>query len=98
MVKQFPGRVIAIYIRDVMLADRKKIAVDVSQSMAEFKVEMVIVDNTVGAAEHAAQNGLIYTEAIPAVVQEKKEDKGEVQGKEEATVLGASEGEGEGER
>lgn len=83
VVKQFPGRILAIYIRDVQLADRKKIAVDVSASMLEHKVEMIIVDNTVAAAEHAAKTGLIFTEAIPAIEQEKKEDKGQEPGKEE---------------
>lgn len=83
VVKQFPDRILAIYIRDVQLSERKKIAVDVSQSLAESKVEMIIIDNTVIAAEHAAKSGLIFTEAIPAVEQEKKEDKGEAPGKEE---------------
>lgn len=83
VVKAFPGRILAIYIRDVALPERKKIAVDVSTSMLEFKTEMIIVENTVEAAEHAAKMGLLYTEAIPAIEQEKKEDKGEVAGKEE---------------
>jgi phosphatidate phosphatase APP1 len=83
VVKLYPGRIIAIYIRDVQLPERKKIAVDVSESLREAKVEMVIMDNTVIAAEHAAKTGLIFTEAIPAVEEEKKADKGEVPGKEE---------------
>lgn len=87
VVKQFPDRVLAIYIRDVQLPEREKIAVDVSKSLLENKIEMVIVDNTVEAAEHAAKINLIYTEAIPAVEQEKKEDKGQEAGKEDATVL-----------
>ena len=87
VVKQYPGRVLAIYIRDVQLPDREKIALDVSKSLLEHKVEMVIVDNTAEAAEHAAKNGLIFTEAIPAIEQEKKEDKGQAPGKEEATAL-----------
>lgn len=87
VVKQYPGRVLAIYIRDVQLADREKIAMDISTSLQEDKVEMVIVDNTAEAAEHAAKAGLIFTEAIPAIEQEKKEDKGQVPGKEEATML-----------
>ncbi len=87
VVKQFPDRVLAVYIRDVQLPDREKIAVDISKSLLEQKVEMIIVDNTVEAAEHAARTGLIYTEAIPAIVQEKKEDKGEKPGKEDATVI-----------
>jgi phosphatidate phosphatase APP1 len=87
VVKQFPGRILAIYIRDVQLPEREQVAVDVSKSLAEDKVEMVIVDNTVEAAEHAAKIGLIYTEAIAVIEQEKKEDKGQVDGKEDATVL-----------
>lgn len=87
VVKEFPGRVLAIYIRDVQLPEREKIAMDVSQSLMEDKVEMVIVDNTAEAAEHAAKIGLIYTEAIPAIEQEKKEDKGQEPGKEDATAL-----------
>jgi phosphatidate phosphatase APP1 len=92
VVKQFPGRILAIYIRDVQLPEREKVAVDVSQSLVEDKVEMVIVDNTVEAAEHAAKIGLIYTESIPAIEQEKKEDKGQEAGKEE---LGEDKGESE---
>jgi phosphatidate phosphatase APP1 len=87
VVKQFPGRVLAIYIRDVELPERKKIAVDVSESLRENKVEMIIVENTVKAAEHAAKTGLIFTETIPAIEQEKKEDKGEAPGKDEAEVV-----------
>lgn len=87
VVRQYPDRVLAIYIRDVQLSDREKIAMDVSKSLAEEKVEMLIVDNTTEAAEHAAKTGLIFTEAIPAIEQEKKEDKGQVPGKEEATLL-----------
>lgn len=78
---QFPGRILAIYIRDVQLADREKIAVDISKSLAHEKVEMVIVDNTVEAAEHAAMNGLIFTQEIPKIEEDKKQDKGELPGK-----------------
>jgi phosphatidate phosphatase APP1 len=82
VVRQFPGRILAIYIRDVQLADREKIAVDISKSLLEDKVEMIIVDNTVQAAEHAAKSKLIFTEEIPKIVEDKKQDKGEIPGKE----------------
>ena len=87
VVKRYPGRILAIYIRDVMLPERKKIAVDVSTSMEEYKVEMIIVENTVEAAEHAAGRGLIFTDTIPVIEEEKKEDKGEKPGKEENTIV-----------
>lgn len=87
IVKKFPGRILAIYIRDVQLADREKIAMDISAELEEH-VELLIVDNTVEAAEHAARTGLIYTEAIPEIEEDKKKDTGEISGKEEATIVG----------
>jgi phosphatidate phosphatase APP1 len=83
IVSNFPGRILAVYIRDVQLKDREKIAMDISKELSEAKVEMVIVDNTVEAAEHAAKAGLIFTEAIPQIEVDKMQDKGELEGKEE---------------
>jgi phosphatidate phosphatase APP1 len=87
VVNQYPERILAVYIRDVMLPERKKIAVDISESLKTKKIEMVIVENTVEAAEHAAKTGLIFKEAIPDIHTDKKQDKGELPGKEEATVV-----------
>ncbi|MEO8793969.1 MAG: phosphatase domain-containing protein [Daejeonella sp.] len=86
VVRKYPGRILAIYIRDVQLADREKIAIDISTELKN-EVEMVIVDNTVEAAEHAAKIKLIFTEAIPEIVEDKKKDKGETAGKEEDEVV-----------
>ncbi|HYG01950.1 MAG TPA: phosphatase domain-containing protein [Chryseosolibacter sp.] len=83
VVRQYPGRILAIYIRDVQLKDREKIAFDVARETALEKVEMVIVDNTVEAAEHAAKNGLIFTDEIEKVVEDKERDKGKLPGKKE---------------
>lgn len=88
VVKRFPGRVLAIYIRDVQLAEREKIAIDISKELVTDKVEMVVVDNTVEAAKHAAGIKLIFTDAIPEIVDEKQKDKGEVPGKSELSVTG----------
>ena len=82
VVKKFPGRILAIYIRDVQLADREKIAIEISKGLVDDKVEMIIVDNTIEAAEHAARIGLIYADAVPQIVADKKQDKGEISGKE----------------
>ena len=81
IVSAFPGRILAIYIRDVQLTDRERIAIDISKELVADKVEMVIVDNTVEAAEHAANTGLIYQEEIPKIEVDKKQDKGEIPGK-----------------
>lgn len=81
VASQFPGRILAIYIRDVQLARREKIAVDISTLLAAEKIDMVIVNNSVEAAAHAAEMGLIYTEEIPKIVVDKKQDTGELPGK-----------------
>lgn len=83
IVAEFPDRILAIYIRDVQLADREKIAIEISKEMNTDVLKMIIVDNTVEAAEHAAAIGLIYTEAVPQIITDKKLDKGEIAGKEE---------------
>jgi phosphatidate phosphatase APP1 len=87
VVRKFPNRILAVYIRDVQLPDREQIAIDISKDLLSHKVEMVIVDNTVEAAEHAAKAKLIFTDAIPEIIEDKKQDKGESPGKEELSVI-----------
>ncbi|HEY1024076.1 MAG TPA: phosphatase domain-containing protein [Sphingobacteriaceae bacterium] len=86
IVKKYPGRILAVYIRDVQLPDRKKIAVQISQELRSEKVEMILVENTVEAAAHAAAAGLIFTGAIKDIEVDKQEDKGERTGKEEPLI------------
>jgi phosphatidate phosphatase APP1 len=83
VVAKFPGRILAIYIRDVQLLEREKIAITISKELASDKVEMIIVDNTVEAADHAAKAGLIFKESISQIIVDKQQDKGEIGGKEE---------------
>ncbi len=87
VVKNFPNRILAIYIRDVQLPEREKIAFAVSEDLKNHQVPLLIVDNTVEAAEHAAQTGLIFRETIPAIENEKDQDKGTTPGKEEGTPV-----------
>ncbi len=87
VVKEFPGRILAIYIRDVQVAERKHITLELSQQLTQHKVEMILVNDTVEAADHAAKSGLIYTEAIPAIEEDKAEDKGQKPGKEDTSLL-----------
>jgi phosphatidate phosphatase APP1 len=87
VVNRFPGRILAIYIRDVQLAEREKIAIEFSKDLVDDKVEMLVVDNTVEAAEHAARTGLIFSNAIPDIVTDKEKDKGQLPGKEKLEML-----------
>lgn len=78
----FPDRILSIYIRDVQLPERERIAINVAKEVLKHKIEMVVVDNTLEAAKHAASIGLINKEALHSVEQEKSKDKGETPGKE----------------
>ncbi|MBC6609732.1 DUF2183 domain-containing protein [Hymenobacter sp. BT507] len=75
VVRRHPGRVLAIYIRDVQLPDRAQLVEKVSDDLRDDNVEMLLVQDTVQAAEHAAAHGLVFTEAIPAVESEKQKDE-----------------------
>lgn len=87
VVKHFPGRIICIYIRDVATGNKHKIAQQVALELKSAGVEMILTEHTVKAAEHAAAGGLIFTAEIAAVVQDKKEDLGQLPGKIEPGIL-----------
>jgi phosphatidate phosphatase APP1 len=82
VVGLFPNRILAIYIRDVQLPERERVAINVAKGLSKTKVEMVIVDNTVEAAEHASKLGLILWESIPEIEKDKNRDKGKAPGKQ----------------
>ena len=83
VVKHYPGRILCIYIRDVS-AKKHEATLTIATEIRKLGVEMLLTSDTVEAAAHAADSGLIYQHEITAVVQDKKEDKGEVPGKEDA--------------
>jgi hypothetical protein len=66
----------------VQLPEREKIATAVSEELKGHSVPMLVVDNSVEAAEHAAQLGLIFQETIPEIEHDKDQDKGKEPGKE----------------
>jgi phosphatidate phosphatase APP1 len=75
VVRRYPGRILAIYIRDVEHPGRAALVERVAQEVMHEKVEMLLVKDTVQAAEHAAKIGLLYSEAIPAIENEKQKDQ-----------------------
>ena len=87
VVKHFPRRIICIYIRDVVAGKKQETAQQVALALKAAGVEMILTEHTVKAAEHAAGTGLIFTTEIPAIIQDKKEDEGQVPGKMETEIL-----------
>ncbi|PRY11935.1 phosphatidate phosphatase APP1 [Pontibacter ummariensis] len=82
VVKNHPGRIIAIYIRDVNIAERTKAVQTISDELKqEGEVEMVLVKNTAAAAAHAADCGYIFTEEVEEVEKEARlDEEGDAEG------------------
>jgi phosphatidate phosphatase APP1 len=74
--ERFPGRIRAIYIRDVSEARRDKAVQEMIDDAARLGAEMLLVPDTAVAAAHAAEKGFISSDALPAIRQERREDKG----------------------
>lgn len=74
VIRDFPGRVKMVYIRDVDPSSHKKV-----QKMAEeirwLGVEMMLVSDTLEAARHAVSKGWILEEDIAHIGKEKEEDE-----------------------
>ncbi|QKZ15549.1 App1 family protein [Spirosoma sp. KUDC1026] len=76
VVRDNPGRIKAIYIRDVSTEDRRDEAVrELIQTTSAFDVPMLLVADTVEAAEHAATLGLIDPDTIPEIRADRQADK-----------------------
>jgi phosphatidate phosphatase APP1 len=66
IVQEHPGRVRAIYIRDVTTRERDAAVHDIAGELNDIGVEMLLTVDTVEAAEHAGRRGLISPNALPA--------------------------------
>ena len=67
VVRERPGRVRAVYIRDVTSAERDAEVRAIAEEVRGLGVEMVPVPDTAAAAEHAASAGLISPGAVPDI-------------------------------
>ncbi|CAN5443693.1 DUF2183 domain-containing protein [soil metagenome] len=74
VIKDFPGRVKTIYIRDLTHEERRIGVNALSEEMKAHNVEMLLVKDTEEAARHAAEYGYINADNIPEIIQEKIED------------------------
>ncbi|HZY66372.1 MAG TPA: phosphatase domain-containing protein [Rubrobacteraceae bacterium] len=72
--REYPGRVRAIYIRDVQNKRRSQTVCDIADEMQYFSIPMLLVDDTVEAARHAAKLGLIPDASLPEILRDREED------------------------
>ena len=76
VVRQHPGRIRAIYIRDVTTQARRDEAVrDLIRTTEAATVPMLLVADTVAAAEHAALLGLIDPDSLPEIRADRRADE-----------------------
>lgn len=74
VVKTYPGRIQAIYIRDVSTAARDATVQKLIAEANKHQVEMLLVPDTLAAAHHAVQRGFIQAAALSSIGQEQRED------------------------
>lgn len=72
-IQRHPGRVIAAYIRDVHPLHRSKVS-RIAREVETLGSEMLLVQDTEAAAQHAAQHGLIRWSELSTVHRQKEAD------------------------
>ena len=72
VMRDFPGRVLAAYIRSVHEAPaRTATLATLSEEMESLGAQLVVVEDTVAAARHAAAKGWIDVAAVERVAADK---------------------------
>lgn len=77
VVRDFPGRILTIYIRDVDDdAERRTSVQKLSQELAQDGSTLLLTADTAVAAQHAAAQGWIHTDGVAKVAERRDEDVG----------------------
>ncbi|MDY7226501.1 App1 family protein [Hyalangium rubrum] len=75
IVREYPGRVRCVYIRNVPSRAQRAVELErLAQEVREAGSQLVVVDDTVSAARHAAQAGWIRWQEVPRVQEHQQED------------------------
>jgi phosphatidate phosphatase APP1 len=75
VVTDYPGRIPAVYIRDVAGDQRDEQIHDYIQTAAAAGTEMLLVKDTAAASLHATQKGFILPETLPDISQDRHQDQ-----------------------
>ena len=77
IVRDFPGRILAVYIRNVRPHPERVAAVrQLAEDVVAAGSTLVLADDTLAAARHAAEHGWIDAAGLGAVGGEKRDDEG----------------------
>jgi phosphatidate phosphatase APP1 len=77
IIDQFPGRILAIYIRNVRAEPERSASVQLlAKEVLAAGSTLILADDTFAAAKHASEQGWIEASALDAVHEEKRADEG----------------------
>ncbi|HET9423866.1 MAG TPA: phosphatase domain-containing protein [Gemmatimonadaceae bacterium] len=93
IVHAYPGRILAIYIRNVEPNPERSAAVqELAAEVLKAGSTLVLADDSAAAAKHAVEQGWITADSMPAVQAEKRADEGKTD--EKAATPGGGDDEG----
>lgn len=72
-VEEFPGRILAVYIRDVAVPEKDAVVSQIADRLRTHNVPMLLAPDTAAAARHAFENGFISRQGLESVIAEKLE-------------------------
>ncbi len=75
IVREHPGRIKAVYIRDVTRSTRADEVRRLAEEIREHDVPMVLEQHTLDAAGHAVTLGLIHPSSLPAIRGREAKDE-----------------------
>jgi phosphatidate phosphatase APP1 len=77
VVGDHPGRILAVYIRNVTRHPERHAAIrGLAEEVQAAGSILVLADDTLAVAKHAAEHGWIAPEALPGIGEEKRDDEG----------------------
>lgn len=77
VVAEHPSRVLAVYIRNVHARPERSAAISrLAEEILADHSTLILSDDTLAAAKHAAEKGWISPDALPDIGAEKKADEG----------------------
>jgi phosphatidate phosphatase APP1 len=82
IVHEHPGRILAVYIRNVSRDAGRPAAIRaLADEIVAARSSLVLADDTLAAAKHAAEHGWIPAAALRSISTEKQADEGATDGK-----------------
>ena len=77
IIRAFPGRVLAVYIRNVgATADRSTAVTKLAEEVRAEGATLILADDTRAMAAHAAEQGWIDPAALPGIAGDTRADEG----------------------